>query len=235
MLIIPAIDLKDHSVVRLKQGRMGDATIYSKSILETAEKWVSQGATRLHVVDLNGAFAGQPVHFDDVAKLVQKFPDINIEVGGGIRDLATIHKYMESGVHYCILGTAAVKDQAFVKEACEKYPQKIILGLDANAGFVATDGWDESSQLTALKIAGEFKDCALESIIYTDIAKDGMLTGMNFDMIEEMKSCGFPIIASGGVGSLQDILQLVRIGIYGVIVGKALYEDRFSLKEAIQC
>lgn len=234
MQIIPAIDLKDHNVVRLKQGRMGKATVYSKSILEIAEKWISQGATRLHVVDLNGAFEGQPVHFDDVARLAKKFPQIQIEIGGGIRDRETIQKYFDSGVHYCILGTTAVKNPQLVIDACKDFPHQIILGLDAKGGFVATDGWDEGSELSSLDVARRFEGCNLESIIYTDISKDGMLSGMNFEMIEEMKACGFPIIASGGVSSLEDIERLVQIGgLYGVIVGKALYEDRFSLKDAI--
>jgi len=235
MQIIPAIDLKDHHVVRLKQGRMGEATVYSKSILEIAEKWINQGATRLHVVDLNGAFEGQAVHFDDVAQIAQRFPQIQIEVGGGIRDRETIQKYFDSGVHYCILGTTAVKNPQLVMDACKDFPHKIILGLDAKGGFVATDGWDEGSKLSSLDVARRFDGCDLESIIYTDISKDGMLSGMNFEMIEEMKACGFPIIASGGVSSLEDIKRLVQIGgLHGVIVGKALYEDRFSLKDAIQ-
>lgn len=234
MEIIPAIDMKDHQAVRLKQGRMQDATVYSDSIIAMAEKWISQGATRLHLVDLNGAFAGAPVHFADVAAIAKKFPDIKIEIGGGIRNLDTTARYFDHGVSYCILGTVAIKNPALVEEAAQKFPGKIILGIDAKNGMVATEGWDEASTHSALAVARRFGGLAIESVIYTDIAKDGMLAGMNLEQITAMKECGFPLIASGGLTSLEDITALKNIGgLHGVIAGKAIYEGRFDVAEAI--
>lgn len=235
MLVIPAIDLKDHQVVRLKQGRMNAATVYSSSLLPFAQKWIEQGAMRLHCVDLNGAFEGTPVHFDDVARVAKKFPDVQIEVGGGIRTIETIKNYFSSGVSYVILGTAAVKNPKLVAEACELFPGKIILGVDARDGLVAVDGWDQVSRETALDLVKRFSGLAIESVIYTDIAKDGMLAGMNLEKIAAMKACGFPVIASGGLTSLKDIEALCDIGgLHGVIAGKAVYENLFSVKEAIE-
>lgn len=234
MMIIPAIDMKDHQAVRLKQGRMVDATVYSDSIVAMAEKWIGQGARRLHLVDLNGAFAGKPVHFTDVAEVAKKFPEVKIEIGGGIRELATLQKYFDHGVSYCILGTAAIKQPELVTQAAQAFPGKIILGVDANNGKVATEGWDEASTHRALDVAQRFQGLAIESVIYTDIAKDGMLEGMNLEQIREMKKCGFPLIASGGLTSLDDIRQLQEMGdLHGVIAGKAIYEGKFSVAEAI--
>lgn len=235
MLIIPAIDLKDHKVVRLKKGKMGEATIYSNDPLQIAEKWVEQGAERLHLVDLNGAFEGQPVHFKEIQEIAKKYPQIKIEIGGGVRSMDVIQKYFDHGVQFCILGTAAIKDPELVFASCEKFSHQIILGIDAKEGMVATDGWGQKSETKALEVAHHFKECAIESVIYTDIAKDGMLSGMNFEQIKQMQACSFPLIASGGLTSLQDIDQLVALGnIHGVIAGKAIYEGNFSLKEAIR-
>jgi phosphoribosylformimino-5-aminoimidazole carboxamide ribotide isomerase len=235
MQVIPAIDMMNHQVVRLKQGRLDDATIYSDSVLKMAEQWIEQGATRLHLVDLNGAFEGKPVHFKEISAVTKKFPQIKIEVGGGIRDLATIQRYIDAGVHFCILGTVAVKNPDIVFKASEAFPQQIVLGVDAKNGMVATEGWDEASAVSALDLTSKFHDCAIESIIYTDIAKDGMLVGMNLEEITKMKACGFPVIASGGLTSLDDIRSLKKIGdLHGVIAGKAIYEDRFTVKEAIE-
>jgi len=234
MQIIPAIDLKNHQVVRLKQGRMNNVTVYSDDILSVAEKWIQQGAKRLHLVDLNGAFEGRPIHFDDISNITKASPNIQIEVGGGIRNLEAIKRYFDSGVHFCILGTVAIKDPDLVYKAAQKYPGQIILGIDAKDGLMAIDGWEDVSSLTALDVAKRFRQCQFESIIYTDISKDGMLSGMNFNKIEEMKLCGFPIIASGGLTSLEDIKRLISIGdLHGVIAGKAIYEGRFHLKDAI--
>ncbi len=236
MLIIPAIDMKDHQAVRLKQGRMEDVTIYADSTLAMAEQWIEQGAKRLHLVDLNGAFEGKPVHFDDVTAIAKKFPNIPIEIGGGIRTLETIQKYLDAGVSFCILGTVALKNPDLVFAACQKFPSQIILGIDAKNGLVATEGWDKTSQTKALDVAKRFAGCAIESVIYTDIAKDGMLAGMNLEQIMAMKTCGFPIIASGGLTALDDIRELKKIGdLHGVIAGKAIYENRFSVAEAIAC
>jgi phosphoribosylformimino-5-aminoimidazole carboxamide ribotide isomerase len=229
MIVIPAIDMRDHQVVRLKQGRLSDTTVYAASTLTQAEIWINQGATRLHLVDLNGAFEGKPVHFSGVAAIAKKFPHAVIEIGGGIRTITTVRQYFEHGVSLCILGTAAIKDPELVRRACEEFPRRIILGLDAKNGQVATEGWGETSTTAAAAVAAAFADCALESIIYTDIAKDGMLAGMNLEQITVMKNCGPPLIASGGLTSLADIDALQKIGgIFGVIAGKALYEARFT-------
>lgn len=235
MLIIPAIDMKDHKVVRLKQGRMRDVTVYRGSIVEQARLFAETGVARLHLVDLNGAFEGQPVHFDEVTTIAKNFPQVQIEVGGGIRDLTTMQKYFSAGVNFCILGTLAVKNPDFVKEAARQFPGLIILGIDAKDGLVATNGWDKTSRETAIDLVKKFSGCAVESVIYTDIAKDGMLTGMNFLAIQEMQEkCGFPVIASGGLASLEDIQKLKEMGVHGVIAGKAVYEGRFTVGEALQ-
>lgn len=234
MIVIPAIDMKDHQAVRLKQGRMEEATVYATSTLAMAEKWITQGATRLHLVDLNGAFAGRPIHFDDAAEIAKKFPRVKIEIGGGIRTLDTVERYFEHGVSYCILGTVAIKNPELLKQAVHAFPGRIIVGIDAKDGLVATEGWDEASSLTALEVAKRFAGLAIESVIYTDIAKDGMLSGMNFTQIRAMKACGFPVIASGGLTSITDISELRAIGdLHGVIAGKAIYEGRFRLEEAL--
>lgn len=235
MLIIPAIDMKDHQVVRLKQGRMQDATVYRQDIVEQARLFVEQGATRLHLVDLNGAFAGKPVHFDVIAQIAKNFPQLKIEVGGGIRDLKTIRHYLDAGVAFCILGTVAIKDPEVVQAAAQHHPGKIILGVDAKDGLVATEGWDENSATLALDLIQGFAGCAFESVIYTDIAKDGMLAGMNFTSIQEMhEKCGFPVIASGGLTSLEDVAALRAMDVHGVIAGKAIYEGRFTLAQALK-
>lgn len=234
MLIIPAIDMKDHKVVRLVQGRMNESSVYSHSIVKTAEKWIQEGANRLHLVDLNGAFEGKPIHFDAVAEVVQAFPCVELEVGGGIRELKTIERYFDLGVTYCILGTSAVQDPELMKTAARKFPKQMILGVDAKDGKVAIRGWDETSTVTALELTKQFQDVSIESVIYTDVSKDGMLCGMNFKKIKEMKACGVPVIASGGLTTLDDIDELKKMdGIHGVIAGKAIYEGRFSVKDAI--
>lgn len=235
MLIIPAIDMKDHQAVRLQQGDMAKATVYSTSVVAMAEKWVAQGATRLHLVDLNGAFEGKPIHFDSVTEIRQQLPHIQIEIGGGIRTLETIERYIDHGVDFCILGTVAIKNPDLVFAACEKFPGQIILGIDAKTGLVATEGWDETSQLKATTVVKKFAGAAIESVIYTDIAKDGMLAGMNLEQISQMLlDSPFPVIASGGLTSLEDIAALARLPkVHGVIAGKAIYENKFSVAEAI--
>lgn len=235
MQVIPAIDLLDHKVVRLEQGRKGKAQVYSQSVLDVADRWISQGAGRLHIVDLNGAFEGVPFHHREIGEIAKKFPHVKIQVGGGIRDLATIGRYLACGVSFCILGTVAIQNPDMVTGACTTHPGKIILGVDARNGFVATNGWEKGSDKTALDAVRRFAGCRIESVIYTDIAKDGMLTGMNFEKFADMKQCGFPVIASGGLTSLDDIDRLVTIGsLHGVIAGRAIYEGKFSLMEAIR-
>lgn len=234
MHILPAIDMKNHEVVRLSQGEMNLSITYNTSIVSQARTWVELGATHLHLVDLNGAFEGAPCHFDEISTIAKEHPHLHIQVGGGIRTHATIERYLESGVSACILGTVALKNPDFFKEACAHFPQQIILGLDAKNGFVATEGWSEISQTRATDILSQFSDLKLHSVIYTDIAKDGMLQSMNFEEIEIVSKLGVPVTASGGLTSLEDIQKLLTLrNIFGVIAGKALYENRFSLSQAL--
>jgi phosphoribosylformimino-5-aminoimidazole carboxamide ribotide isomerase len=234
MYVIPAIDMKEGRVVRLKQGRMTEATVYPLSIEEQAQEWIIQGAKRLHLVDLNGAFEGQPRHFDVIAAVARQNPHIALEVGGGIRDLATIQKYDDHGVQFFILGTAAVKNPLLIEEACAVFPGRIILGVDARAGFVATEGWAAASREAALEVIEKFSGCALESVIYTDIGQDGMLSGINLIETQKIMACGLPVIASGGLSSLDDIHRLKEMGAYGVIAGKVLYEGKINLVDMIK-
>lgn len=236
MLIIPAIDLKDHHVVRLSQGKMGDAKVYHTNPLAVAARWIGEGASRIHLVDLNGAFAGKPIHFDEVQTLVKKFPKIRFEIGGGIRSMDIIDRYFDCGIQYCILGTALVKNPEVLLKAVGSYPNRIILGVDAKDAMVTLEGWDEMSSLRATELAKKFKGEKICEIIYTDISKDGMMHGMNFKSIREMaKNSPFPVIASGGFTSLKDIEELKTIqNVSGVIAGKALYEGLVDLKEAIR-
>lgn len=235
MIIIPAIDLRDHQVVRLEQGRVANQTIYSADPVAMAAQWVEQGATRLHLVDLNGAFTGCPVHFAEVKKICARFPKLEVEIGGGIRELEVMQKYFDSGVSYCILGTMAVKNPSLFTQAVNQFGKKIILGLDVAGESLATDGWDESGQK---KIDDFFIQTELENIaeiIFTDITKDGMLAGMSWDQIKQVARLSpVPVIASGGLTSLADIDELKKIpNVSGVIAGKAIYEGRFTLTEAI--
>lgn len=236
MLIIPAIDLKDHKVVRLSQGKMGEAKVYSLNPLRIAEEWIHKGAKRIHCVDLNGAFDGQPKHFEEVGEIARAFPDIEIEIGGGIRDMETIDKYFNCGVSFCILGTAAINNPELLTEACKKYPGKIILGVDAKDGKVAVDGWDTVSEITAIDLAQKFKNEKIAEIIYTDISRDGMMKGLNIESTNTMASQSpFPIIASGGLTKLDEIKQLKEIkNVSGVIAGKSIYEKLFDLEDAIK-
>jgi phosphoribosylformimino-5-aminoimidazole carboxamide ribotide isomerase len=223
------------ALARYFSGKMGEAKIYSSDILGQARKWCDAGAKRIHLVDLNGAFEGKPVHFKEVTQIAKNLPQLQMEIGGGIRALTTIQAYFDAGVHFCILGTSAIKNPSLVEEACRLHPHKIILGLDAKNGFVATQGWDTVSSKKATESAQAFKNSKLESIIFTDIAKDGMMQGMNFDALKEMTAQSpFPIIASGGFTQLADVKRLKKIpGIMGVIAGKALYEGLVDLKKAL--
>src|SRR3989338_2283828 len=232
MIVIPAIDLKDGNVVRLSQGKMDQDKTYSTSPVDIAGDWykilvqAQSSEYRLHLVDLNGAFQGKPIHFDIIKKIAETYPGLEIEVGGGIRDLATIEHYFDVGVTYCILGTAALKNPKLLTLAAQKYPGRIILGIDAKDGMVATQGWDKVSRTPATELAGQFAKEPLAAIIYTDIAKDGMLAGMNLEEIEKMaKAASVPMIASGGLTSLNDIKKLKTMpNVVGVIAGKAIYE-----------
>ncbi|WP_163559746.1 1-(5-phosphoribosyl)-5-[(5-phosphoribosylamino)methylideneamino]imidazole-4-carboxamide isomerase [Halomonas sp. NO4] len=233
MLVIPAIDLKDGQCVRLKQGRMDDATTYGDDPVAMAERWVDAGARRLHLVDLNGAFAGKPVNFDAVTAIARRFPELPIQIGGGIRTAATIEHYLDAGVSYVIIGTQAVKEPAFVGEMCRAFPGHVIVGLDARDGFVATDGWAEVSQVKATELAQRFAGDGVSSIVYTDIARDGMLSGVNVAATAELaREGGLPVIASGGVTNLDDLRALIAAeepGILGAITGRAIYEGSLDL------
>jgi phosphoribosylformimino-5-aminoimidazole carboxamide ribotide isomerase len=236
MLIIPAIDLKDGACVRLKQGRMEDDTVFSDDPIGVAAQWVEQGARRLHLVDLNGAFAGEPVNGDIVRAIATRWPELPVQIGGGIRSLETIEAYVRAGVSYVILGTKAVKEPAFVREACRAFPGKIIVGIDAKDGWVATDGWAEVSCVQAVDLARQFKADGISSIVYTDIARDGMMQGVNVEATAKLaRDSGLPIIASGGVTNLDDIRGLLKVrsdGVIGTITGRAIYEGTLDLAEA---
>ncbi len=236
MLIIPAIDLKDGACVRLKQGRMEDDTVFSDDPIGVAAQWVEQGVRRLHLVDLNGAFAGEPVNGEIVRAIATRWPQLPVQIGGGIRSLETIEAYVRAGVSYVILGTKAVKEPSFVRDACRAFPGRVIVGIDAKDGWVATDGWAEVSSVQAVDLARQFKADGISAIVYTDIARDGMMQGVNVEATAKLaRDSGLPIIASGGVTNLDDIRGLLRVrgdGVIGTITGRAIYEGTLDLAEA---
>jgi len=235
MQVIPAIDLKEGRCVRLLQGREKDATIYSDDPGATAIKWESMGAKLLHVVDLDGAFTGSQKNFKSIIKIRQAI-SIDIEVGGGIRDLSCIDQLLSEGINRVILGTVAVEKPELVKHACDKYPGRVLVGIDAKNGDVAVKGWVEVTAVKAKDLAFTMQDYGSAGIIYTDIAKDGMLSGPNIEAVREMvASLNIPVIASGGISSLDDIKSLAQIkGLWGTITGKAIYSGALDLKEAIR-
>lgn len=236
MLIIPAIDLKDGACVRLRQGRMEDSTVFSEDPVAMAAQWVQAGCRRLHLVDLNGAFEGKPVNGDAVTAIAKQYPQLPIQIGGGIRDLKTIEAYLKAGVSYLIIGTKAVKEPAFVTEACKEFAGRIIVGLDAKDGLVATDGWAEISNIQAGELAKRFEQDGVSSIVYTDINRDGMMQGVNVEATVNMaKASSIPVIASGGITNMDDIIALQKVssvGILGAITGRAIYEGTLDVKEA---
>lgn len=236
MLIIPAIDLKDGACVRLRQGLMDDSTVFSDDPVAMAARWVDAGCRRLHLVDLNGAFAGEPVNGDVVTAIARAYPDLPVQIGGGIRNLETIEHYIKSGVSFVIIGTKAVKDPEFVSEACRAFPGKVIVGLDARDGLVATDGWAEVSEIHAHDLARKFESDGVSAIVYTDIARDGMMQGVNVEATLEMaRASSIPVIASGGITNLNDIRALSAVasqGICGAITGRAIYEGTLDVAQA---
>ena len=236
MLIIPAIDLKDGQCVRLRQGLMEDSTVFSDDPVAMAARWVDAGCRRLHLVDLNGAFAGEPVNSEVVKAIAAAYPDLPIQIGGGIRTLETIEHYVRAGVDYVIIGTKAVKEPAFVAQACAAFPGKVIVGLDAKDGLVATDGWAEVSAVRATDLAKQFESDGVAAIVYTDIARDGMMQGVNVEATVAMaRASSIPVIASGGITNLEDITALVAVarhGICGAITGRAIYEGTLDVAEA---
>ena len=228
MLLIPAIDLKEGSCVRLKQGLMDQATVFSDEPAEMALHWVKQGARRLHLVDLDGAFAGKPKNLEAISAILQEVgKTLPVQLGGGIRDLDTIEKYIDAGMRYVIIGTAAVKSPGFLQDACSAFGGHIIVGLDAKDGKVATDGWSKLTGHEVIDLGKKFEDYGVESIIYTDIGRDGMLSGINIDATVKLaQALTIPVIASGGLSGMTDIEQLCAVqdeGIEGVICGRAIY------------
>jgi phosphoribosylformimino-5-aminoimidazole carboxamide ribotide isomerase len=238
VLIIPAIDLKDGRCVRLKQGDMSTATVFADDPVAMARHWAAEGAKRLHIVDLNGAIAGRPKNEKVIRDIVAAVGDaVPIQLGGGIRDLDAIESYLDIGVTYVVIGTAAVKNPGFLSDACYAFPGHVIAGLDAKDGKVAVEGWSKLTGHDVVDLAKKFEEYGVEAIVYTDIGRDGMMTGVNveatFKLAQQLKT---PVIASGGLNSLKDVEvvceKLVPEGIIGVIAGRALYEGRIDLKKA---
>ncbi len=237
MLLIPAIDLKDGHCVRLKQGDMDQSTTFGEDPAAMARKWVTAGARRLHLVDLNGAFAGVPKNYTAIKSILKEVgEEIPVQLGGGIRDLDTIEKYIDGGLRYVIIGTAAVKNPGFLKDACSAFGGHIIVGLDAKDGKVATDGWSKLTGHEVVDLAKKFEDWGVESIIYTDIGRDGMLSGINIDATVKLaQALSIPVIASGGLSNMADIEQLCAVeseGVEGVICGRAIYSGDLDFAAA---
>ena len=237
MLLIPAIDLKDGQCVRLKQGDMSDATTFGADPAAIARRWLDAGARRLHLVDLNGAFAGKPVNEGAVRAILAEVGDeIPVQLGGGIRDLDTIERYLDDGLSYIIIGTAAVKNPGFLRDACSAFGGHIIVGLDAKDGKVATDGWSKLTGHEVIDLARKFEDYGVEGVIYTDIGRDGMLTGINVDATVKLaQALTIPVIASGGLMGLADVDRLCAVeeqGIAGVICGRAIYNGDLDFAAA---
>ncbi|MBS1157083.1 MAG: 1-(5-phosphoribosyl)-5-((5-phosphoribosylamino)methylideneamino)imidazole-4-carboxamide isomerase [Proteobacteria bacterium] len=237
MLIIPAIDLKDGHCVRLRQGLMEDATVFSEEPSVMAAHWLAKGARRLHLVDLNGAFAGKPKNLGAIKGILAEINgEIPVQLGGGIRSLETIEQYLDAGIDYVIIGTAAVKQPGFLHEACDAFPGHIIVGLDAKDGMVATDGWSKVTDHDVIDLAKRFQGYGVESVIYTDIGRDGMLSGVNIEATVKLaQALTIPVIASGGLTNLDDVKALCAVeaeGIEGVITGRAIYEGTIDFEAA---
>jgi phosphoribosylformimino-5-aminoimidazole carboxamide ribotide isomerase len=237
MLLIPAIDLKDGHCVRLQQGDMNASTTFGEDPAAMARRWLESGARRLHLVDLNGAFAGRPVNESAVKAIIAAVGDeIPVQLGGGIRDLDTIERYLDDGLSYVIIGTAAVKSPGFLKDACSAFGGHIIVGLDARDGKVATDGWSKLTGHEVVDLARKFEDYGVEAVVYTDIGRDGMLTGINIEATVKLaQSLSIPVIASGGLSNMADIEKLCAVedeGIEGVICGRAVYSGDLDFVKA---
>ncbi len=236
MLLIPAIDLKDGKCVRLKQGRMDDDTVYSDDPLAVASRWVEAGARRLHIVDLDGAATGRPANSGAIHAIAERFPDVPIQVGGGIRDEDSIQEYLDAGVRYVILGTKAVTAPHFVSDVCLEFPGHIIIGLDVREGKVAIEGWSKLSRHDAVDLAQHFEQDGVAAIVFTDITRDGMMDGLNIEAtVAFAQELSIPVIASGGITNLDDIRALCAVeseGVTAAITGRAIYEGMLDLGEA---
>ena len=233
MLILPAIDIRNGKCVRLQQGDYSQETVYGESPVEMAKHWEEQGAEFLHIVDLDGAKDGRPTNFSIVHSIAENLK-IPVEIGGGIRNEETIQQYLDAGVNRLVIGTLALKEADWFREMCRKFPDRLVLGIDGRNGLVATEGWLETSQTLATDLAKKYTDLPLAALVYTDIAKDGMLAGPNITEMEAMRrTVPFPLVVSGGIASLDDIRRLAQSGFYACIVGKALYENNFPLPVAL--
>ncbi len=237
MLLIPAIDLKDGHCVRLKQGDMDQSTVFSEDPAAMARNWVDKGARRVHLVDLNGAFAGKPKNEQAIRAILKEIgSEVDVQLGGGIRDLDTIERYLDAGLRYVIIGTAAVKNPGFLQDACTAFGGHIIVGLDAKDGKVATDGWSKLTGHEVVDLGKKFEDYGVESIVYTEICRDGMLSGINIDATVKLaQSLSIPVIASGGLSNLDDIRQLCAVedeGVEGVICGRSIYSGDLDFEAA---
>lgn len=237
MLLIPAIDLKDGQCVRLKQGDMEQSTVFGEDPAATSRQWVQKGARRVHLVDLNGAFAGKPRNEQAIKSILKEVgAEVDVQLGGGIRDLDTIERYLDAGLRYVIIGTAAVKNPGFLQDACTAFGGHIIVGLDAKDGKVATDGWSKLTGHEVIDLGKKFEDYGVESIIYTDIGRDGMLSGINIEATVKLaQALSIPVIASGGLSNLEDIRQLCAVedeGVEGVICGRAIYSGDLDFEAA---
>jgi phosphoribosylformimino-5-aminoimidazole carboxamide ribotide isomerase len=237
MLLIPAIDIKDGKCVRLRQGDMKDTTIFADDPVAAARRWVQAGAQRLHIVDLDGAVAGEPVNADLVHRIVEEFPELPIQIGGGIRDEDTVEAYLNAGVQYVILGTKAVNEPHFVSDLCVEFPRHIIVGLDAREGKLAVEGWSKLSKHGLVDLAQHFENDGVEAILYTDISRDGMLSGINIEATRELaESIRTPVIAAGGLTSLDDLKAVCEIGdsgVVGVVAGRSIYEGTLDFSQGL--
>lgn len=236
MLVIPAIDLKDGRCVRLRQGDMAAETIYSEDVPSVAGQWQQRGASLIHLVDLNGAIEGEPRNLAQI-EAIMKAVKVKVQVGGGIRNIQTVRRYLQAGVARVVLGTAALTDRTFLEQACKEFPRRILLGLDAREGKVAIKGWTAVSDTKAIDLLKDLAGYALGAVIYTDIARDGMLGGPNLVALSEVvERSSFPVIASGGITCIEDLNAIRSLGprIEGVIVGKALYDGKLDFAKAMQ-
>lgn len=237
MIVIPAIDLKEGRCVRLLQGRMDQETIYSEDPLQMARHWEAKGAERLHLVDLNGAIMGRPIHRSLIAEIIRSV-SIPVEIGGGIREMAAIEDYLRCGARWVILGTAGLRNRPLLEEACRNFPDRIILAIDARRGRVALEGWREESSVSVIELVAEVEGIGLSAIIFTDIERDGMASGLNIESTRELsQATSIPVIASGGISRLEEIRALMALepdGVIGVIIGRALYTGGIDLEEALR-